>query len=79
MSDLRPIVKTRYRHGRVLWIGEVFRCAEFVDAFIDGVKPIRVWQGFALTEKRLRRKLARAAWREKHPPVWNVGGRRASA
>ena len=73
-------VRCRYRKGRVFWTGQVFECPPFVDAFVDDVKPVLVAEVVALTERRVRRKLARALWRRTHPDRWIVKGvRRAAA
>jgi len=76
-DERRPYVATRYRRAYRVWVGEVYRVSDWVGRNLDGVMPRCVWRGYALTERGIRRRLARAAWREKHPPLWTVGGRHA--
>jgi hypothetical protein len=64
--------RRRYRREGFLWVGEVYRVPEFVDWLVDGDEPVRVSSHWALTERGIRRKLARQLWRLSHPRPWIV-------
>ncbi len=49
-----------YRRARRGWKGLVYWSPPFVDAFVDDVPARLAWSGYALTERGMRRKMARA-------------------
>jgi hypothetical protein len=68
-----------YRRARWGWKGLVYWNPPFVDSFLDGVPSRLAYTGYALTERGMRQKMARAlrAQRRKYEDKdWIVAGRK---
>lgn len=69
----------RYRRAGLVWVGQVYRCPSFADRLVDEAPFVLLWDGIALTERGIRRQLARKLWRLTHPPRWKVRSREETA
>lgn len=74
----RRTYRRRYRRKSGFWRGEIFLFrGEWIDHFMEEAPPPSlVWAGWALTEARIRRRLARRLWRLSRPKRWLIRGLR---
>ena len=70
-----------YRREGRRWHGRVYWNPSWVAMHLDGVSSRLAWEGRSWSERRLRRRIAKALLRERQKADdtnWIIGGRRGS-